>query len=79
MRYVAEWSMLDVFSLALVMYLSEQSNFVPLIILRGTWLLFGSVVVFTGATLWAEYAMARAILRRDAAGGAAVRLPGLSP
>jgi uncharacterized paraquat-inducible protein A len=79
MRYVAEWSMLDVFSLALVMYLSEQSNFVPLIILRGTWLLFGSVVVFTGATLWAEYAMRRAILRRDAAGGAAVRLPGLSP
>ena len=68
MRYISEWSMLDVFSLALVMYLSEQDNFVPLVILRGTWLLFGSVVVFTGATLWAEYVMRRAIMRREAEG-----------
>ena len=68
MRYVSEWSMLDVFSLALVMYLSEQDNFVPLVILHGTWLLFGSVVVFSGATLWAEYVMRRAIMRREAEG-----------
>lgn len=78
MRYVAEWSMLDVFSLALVMYLSEQANFVPLIIMRGTWLLFGSVVVFTGATLWAELVMRRAILQRETDGHAVFRLPGLN-
>jgi paraquat-inducible protein A len=60
-RYVAEWSMLDVFALAMVLYLSEQSNFVPLLIHKGTWFLFGSVVVFSGAILWAEFVMRRAI------------------
>jgi uncharacterized paraquat-inducible protein A len=64
-RYVAEWSMLDVFSLAMVLYLSEQSNFVPLVIHEGTWFLFGSVVVFSGAILWAEFVMRRVILRRE--------------
>jgi uncharacterized paraquat-inducible protein A len=68
MRYVSEWSMLDVFSLALVMYLSEQDNFVPLVMMRGTWLLFGSVVVFSGATMWAEYVMRRAITHRETKG-----------
>jgi len=68
MRYTAEWSMLDVFSLAMVLYLSEQKNFVPLDIKHGTWYLFGSVLMFTGAILWAELVMRRAILRREAAG-----------
>jgi paraquat-inducible protein A len=64
-RYVAEWSMLDVFSLAMVLYLSEQSNFVPLIIREGTWFLFCSVVVFSVAILWAEFVMRRVIIRRE--------------
>jgi len=68
MRYTAEWSMLDVFSLAMVLYLSEQDNFVPLVILHGTWFLFGSVIMFTGAILWAEFVMGRAIRRREAEG-----------
>ena len=68
-RYVSEWSMLDVFSLAMVLYLSEQSNFVPLVIHEGTWFLFGSVVIFSGAILWAKFVMRRAILRREAEGG----------
>jgi paraquat-inducible protein A len=70
MRYTAEWSMLDVFSLAMVLYLSEQDNFVPLIIKHGTWYLFGSVVMFSGSILWAELVMRRAILKREAAGTA---------
>ena len=60
--------MLDVFSLAMVLYLSEQSNFVPLVIHEGTWFLFGSVVIFSGAILWAEFVMRRAILRREEEG-----------
>ena len=64
-RYVSEWSMIDVFALAMVLYLSEQSNFVPLLIDKGTWFLFGSVVVFSGATLWAELVMRRAIISRE--------------
>lgn len=67
-RYAAEWSMLDVFSLAMVLYLSEQSNFVPLRIESGTWFLFGSVALFTGSILWAERVMRHAIRRREAAG-----------
>jgi uncharacterized paraquat-inducible protein A len=71
MRYTAEWSMLDVFSLALVLYLSEQSNFVNLAIMPGTWYLFGSVVMFSGSVLWAELVMRRAIMKREAVGLAA--------
>ena len=68
MRYTSEWSMIDVFSLAMVLYLSEQSNFVPLIIKPGTWWLFCSVVVLTSSNLWAEFVMRRAVLRRESDG-----------
>lgn len=68
MRYTAEWSMLDVFSLAMVLYLSEQDNFVPLVIMHGTWFLFGSVLTFSGSILWAEFVMRRAVMTREAAG-----------
>jgi paraquat-inducible protein A len=75
MRYTAEWSMLDVFSLAMVLYLSEQTNFVPLEIKHGTWFLFGAVAIYTVAILWAEMVMRRAITRREAAGTLGFRMP----
>ncbi len=75
MRYTAEWSMLDVFSLAMVLYLSEQSNFVPLVIKHGTWFLFGAVAIYTVAILWAEMVMRRAVIRREAAGTLGFRIP----
>ncbi len=77
-KYTAEWSMLDVFSLAMVLYLSEQANFVPLQIGGGTWFLFGSVLVFAGATLWAEFVMRRAIAHRELLGITAFRIPSIS-
>jgi paraquat-inducible protein A len=77
-KYTAEWSMLDVFSLAMVLYLSEQANFVPLEIKGGTWFLFGSVVVFAGAVLWAELVMRRSIMHRESMGIEAFRLPSFS-
>ncbi len=63
-RYVSEWCMLDVFSLAMVLYLSEEGNFAKLAIKPGMWYLFGSVVVFMGSLLWAEFAMRRTFIRR---------------
>lgn len=75
MRYTAEWSMLDVFSLAMVLYLSEQANFVPLQIKHGTWFLFGAVAIYTIAILWAEMVMRQAITRREAAGTLGFRIP----
>ena len=64
-RYIAEWCMLDVFALAMVLYLSEQTNFVKLDIKEGIWFLFGSVLIFTLAINWAEHVMYRAIRRRE--------------
>ena len=64
-RYIAEWCMLDVFALAMVLYLSEQKNFVKLDIKEGIWFLFGSVLIFTLAINWAEHVMYRAIRRRE--------------
>lgn len=63
-RYVSEWCMLDVFALAMMLYLSEQNNFVELTLLNGLWYLFGAVVVFTASLLWAEYASWRATSHR---------------
>jgi len=63
-RYISEWCMLDVFSLGMMLYLSEENNFAQLAIKPGMWYLFGSVVVFTGSLLWAEFAMRRAFVRR---------------
>ena len=65
-RYVSEWCMLDVFALAMMLYLSEQNNFVQLTLLNGLWYLFGAVVVFMVSLLWAEYVSRRATLRRIA-------------
>ncbi len=64
-RYITEWCMLDVFALAMVLYLSEQKNFVPLDIMHGTWFLFGSVVMFTLAVNWAEHVMYKVIRKRE--------------
>ncbi|HCA39500.1 MAG TPA: hypothetical protein DEO92_07465 [Phycisphaerales bacterium] len=75
MRYTGEWSMLDVFSLAMVLYLSEQTNFVKLIIMPGTWYLFVSVALFSGSVLWAERVMRRAITKRETVGLAAIWWP----
>ena len=89
-RYVSEWCMLDVFALAMMLYLSEQNNFVELTLLNGLWYLFGAVVVFTASLLWAEYASWRATSHRvsqihdpttligDAAAAAADRWSGRS-
>jgi uncharacterized paraquat-inducible protein A len=64
-RYISEWCMLDVFALAMVLYLSEQTNFVPLRVDSGMWFLFGSVIAFSVATLWAEQVMFQVIRRRE--------------
>jgi len=77
-KYTAEWSMLDVFSLAMVLYLSEQANFVPLQIKGGTWFLFGSVLVFASGVLWAELVMRRVIAHRESMGIEAFRIPSIS-
>jgi len=66
-RYVTEWCMLDVFALAMMLYLSEQKNFVPLDIKNGRWFIFGSVVIFSLAVSWAEHVMYRAIRVREEA------------
>ena len=48
MHNVYEWCMLDVFVLALLLYLSEESTFAELDLKLGAWFLFGSVVLFHG-------------------------------
>lgn len=48
MHNIYEWSMLDVFVLALLLYLSEESNFAELDLKIGAWFLFGSMLLFHG-------------------------------
>ena len=46
MHHVYEWSMLDVFALAMLLYLSEERNFAHLDLKAGIWYLFGVMVLF---------------------------------
>jgi paraquat-inducible protein A len=46
MHHVYEWCMLDVFALAMLLYLSEERNFAHLDLKAGIWYLFGAMVVF---------------------------------
>jgi len=48
MHNIYEWCMLDVFVLALLLYLSEENSFAKLDLKLGVWFLFGSVVLFHG-------------------------------
>jgi paraquat-inducible protein A len=46
MHHVYEWCMLDVFVLALLLYLSEEKSFAELDLKIGAWFLFGSMALF---------------------------------
>ena len=46
MHNINEWCMLDVFALAMILYLSEERNFAQLDLKSGVWFLFGAMVLF---------------------------------
>jgi paraquat-inducible protein A len=46
MHNINEWCMLDVFALAMILYLSEERNFAKLNLKSGIWFLFGAMVLF---------------------------------
>lgn len=76
MHNITEWCMLDVFALAMVLYLSEEKNFVPLVLESGTWFLFGTMFGFMATLLWCERIVRKVVakervvshLREEAAG-----------
>jgi len=66
-RLLAEWSMLDVFALAMMLYLVEQSNFAKLDLLAGAWFVFLSAAVFSVGIWWSQRLLEAAVSRDAAA------------
>jgi len=66
---VAEWCMLDVFALAMILYLSEERNFAHLDLKSGIWYLFVAMALFHVVM----YAVASLMRREAEAAGHAAR------